>query len=66
MNGLNGMNMMGMGGFGGESNNNWNNGQQSWNVGQDNFNHPNASGMSNGGDYGSFNSGFQTGYNQHR
>lgn len=62
-----GMNMnMGMGGFGGGApNNNWNSGQQSWNVGQDNFNHPNASGMGNGGDYGSFNSGFQnTGYNQ--
>ncbi|KAK3682735.1 hypothetical protein B0T22DRAFT_471843 [Podospora appendiculata] len=61
MNGMNGMNM-GMGGYGGEANNNWN-GQQSWNVGQDNFNHPNASGMGNG-DYGTFNSGFQTGYNQ--
>lgn len=64
--GMNGMNMnMGMGGFGGGPNNNWNNGQQSWNVGQDNFNHPNAAGMGNGGDYGSFNSGYQnTGYNQ--
>ncbi|KAH8894764.1 hypothetical protein GQ53DRAFT_62025 [Thozetella sp. PMI_491] len=61
--GMNGMNMMGMGGFGGEANNNWS-GQQSWNVGQDNFNHPNASGMGNGGDFGSFNTGFQTGYNQ--
>ncbi|KAK3322564.1 hypothetical protein B0H66DRAFT_208612 [Apodospora peruviana] len=62
--GMNGMNTnMGMGVYGGEANNNWNNGQQSWNVGQDNFNHPSASGMGNG-DYGSFNSGFQTGYNQ--
>ncbi|KAL1868660.1 hypothetical protein VTK73DRAFT_3576 [Phialemonium thermophilum] len=61
--GMNGMNMnVGMGGFGGGPNNNWN-GQQSWNVGQDNFNHPNASGMGTG-DYSSFNSGFQTGFNQ--
>ncbi|CAP69075.1 uncharacterized protein PODANS_7_10350 [Podospora anserina S mat+] len=66
--GMNGMNMnMGMGaaaaaaGYGGEADN-WS-GQQSWNVGQDNYNHPSASGMGNG-DYGSFNSGFQTGYNQ--
>ncbi|KAK4156054.1 ras family-domain-containing protein [Chaetomidium leptoderma] len=60
--GMNGMNMnMGMGGYGGEADN-WN-GQQSWNVGQDNYNHPSASGMGNG-DYGSFNSGFQTGFNQ--
>ncbi|EON98150.1 putative pre-mrna-splicing factor 38b protein [Phaeoacremonium minimum UCRPA7] len=62
--GMNGM--MGMGGFNGGvgsgSDNNWND-QQSWNVGQDNFNQPNASGMGNG-DYGNFNSGFQTGYNQ--
>ncbi|RKU41245.1 hypothetical protein DL546_002695 [Coniochaeta pulveracea] len=54
--GMNGMNM-GMGGM-----NNWNNGQ-SWNVGPDNMNYPNASGMGTG-DFGSFNSGFQTGYNQ--
>ncbi|KAK4106686.1 hypothetical protein N658DRAFT_555499 [Parathielavia hyrcaniae] len=60
--GMNGMNMnMGMGGYGGEADN-WS-GQQSWNVGQDNYNHPSASGMGNG-DYGSLNSGFQTGYNQ--
>lgn len=60
------LNAMGMGGFGDEaaSNNNWN-GQQSWNVGQDNFNHPNASGMGSADYGGSFNaSGFQTGYNQ--
>jgi hypothetical protein len=54
--GMNGMNM-GMRGM-----NNWNNGQ-SWNVGPDNMNYPNASGMGTG-DLGSFNSGFQTGYNQ--
>src|SRR4051794_1720407 len=65
------MNAMGMGGYVGEdaaANNNWN-GQQSWNnLGQDNFNHPNASGMgAASGDYGgSFNSsGFQAaGFNQ--
>jgi len=66
--GVNGMNMgMGMagydGGVGAGFNNGWN-GQQSWNVGQDNFNHPNAAGMGHG-DYGSSNSGFHaTGYNQ--
>ncbi|KAK8026850.1 hypothetical protein PG991_003906 [Apiospora marii] len=58
--GMNGMNMnMGMNGFNG-GNNDWN-GQQSWNVGQDNFN-PNAAGMGNG-DFGNFNSGFRNGYN---
>ncbi|KAK6864162.1 hypothetical protein PG990_006402 [Apiospora arundinis] len=58
--GMNGMNMnMGMNGFSG-GNNDWN-GQQSWNVGQDNFN-PNAAGMGNG-DFGNFNSGFRNGYN---
>ncbi|KAI1812693.1 hypothetical protein GGS20DRAFT_522263 [Poronia punctata] len=63
--GMNGMNMnmnMGMNGFngGGED---WS-GQQSWNVGQDNFN-PNASGMGNG-DYGNFNSNFRTGNYGHQ
>jgi hypothetical protein len=71
MNGMNGMNMggMGMGGFdggvGGGFNNGWN-GQQSWNVGPDNFNHPNAAGMGPG-DYGANNSGYAphaAGYNQ--
>lgn len=58
--GMNGMNMnMGMNGFNGGGND-WN-GQQSWNVGQDNFN-PNTRGMGNG-DYGNFNSGFRTGFN---
>ncbi|KAI2465898.1 hypothetical protein F4781DRAFT_372840 [Annulohypoxylon bovei var. microspora] len=58
--GMNGMNMnMGMNGFSG-GNNDWN-GQQSWNVGQDNFN-PNAPGMGNG-DFGNFNAGFRTGFN---
>src|SRR5216117_3405120 len=62
------MNMsMGMGGYGGSvgsgSNNNWN-GQQSWNFGQeDNFNLANAHGMGSG-DFGTYNSGFQTAYNQ--
>jgi len=64
------MNMgMGMAGFDGGAgtgfNNGWN-GQQSWNVGQDNFNHPNAAGMGHG-DYGSNNSGYtpqSAGYNQ--
>ncbi|KAG9241818.1 pre-mRNA-splicing factor 38B [Calycina marina] len=67
--GMNGMNMgMGMGGFDGGAgtgfNNGWNN-QQSWNVGQDNYNHPNASGMGRG-DYGPNNSGYpqSSGYNQ--
>jgi hypothetical protein len=68
--GMNGMNMgMGMTGFDGGAgagfNNGWN-GQQSWNVGQDNFNHPNAAGMGHG-DYGSNNSGYNSqsaGYNQ--
>ncbi len=59
-----GMNMNMMGGtFGngtGSGPNNWN-GQQSWNVGQDNYNHPHAMGN---GDYGSYNSTFETGYNQ--
>lgn len=61
--GMNGMNMSmgaGMGGFdggvGAGFNNEWN-GQQSWNVGPDNFNHPNAAGMGTG-DYGSNNSGY--------
>ncbi|KAI0383017.1 hypothetical protein F5Y04DRAFT_251657 [Hypomontagnella monticulosa] len=58
--GMNGMNMnMGMNGFNGGGND-WN-GQQSWNVGQDNFN-PNAPGMGNG-DFGNFNAGFRTGFN---
>lgn len=61
------MSMMnsGMGGFNGGvgSEENWN-GPQSWNNGQqNNYNHPNASGMGNG-DYGNFNSGYHTGYNQ--
>lgn len=68
--GMNGMNIgMGMGGFdggvGSGFNNGWN-GQQSWNVGPDNFNHPNASSMGHG-DYGSNNSGYAqnaAGYNQ--
>ncbi|KAL8388555.1 hypothetical protein RB595_009053 [Gaeumannomyces hyphopodioides] len=73
-----GMHSMGMGGFNGGggmgvgsgSNDNWQQQQQqqqqSWNGGgQDNFSHPNASGMSNG-DYGNnLNSaGFNSGYNQ--
>ncbi|KAI1105913.1 hypothetical protein F4804DRAFT_90211 [Jackrogersella minutella] len=58
--GMNGMNMnMGMNGLSG-GNNDWN-GQQSWNVGQDNFN-PNTPGMGNG-DFGNFNAGFRTGFN---
>ncbi|KAJ2978808.1 hypothetical protein NUW58_g7375 [Xylaria curta] len=68
--GMNGMNMnMGMNGFNGGGDD-WN-GQQSWNVGQDNFN-PNAPGMGNG-DFGSFNANFRTGnyghqnqFNDHR
>lgn len=60
------MNMMntGMGGYGAGvgSAENWN-GPQSWNNGQDNYNHPNASGMGNG-DYGPVNSGYHTSYNQ--
>ncbi|ROW14373.1 hypothetical protein VPNG_03893 [Cytospora leucostoma] len=60
------MSMMngGMAGFNGGagSDGNWN-GPQSWNNGQNNYNHPNAAGMGNG-DYGEFNSGYQTGYNQ--
>jgi hypothetical protein len=70
--GMNGMNMgmgMGMGGFDGGVgtgfNNGWN-GQQSWNVGPDNFNHPNASSMGQG-DYGANNSSYNShaaGYNQ--
>lgn len=63
--GMNGMNMSmgaGMGGFdggvGAGFNNEWN-GQQSWNVGPDNFNHPNAAGMGTG-DYGSNNSGYNS------
>ncbi|KAH9884451.1 hypothetical protein F4778DRAFT_763117 [Xylariomycetidae sp. FL2044] len=53
-----GMNMnMGMNGFNGGGND-WN-GQQSWNLTQDNFN-PNAPGMGNG-DSGNFNSGFRSG-----
>lgn len=61
-----GMGMMngGMGGFNGGvgSEENWN-GPQAWNNGQNNYNHPNASGMGNG-DYGNFNNGYHTGYNQ--
>ncbi|RYP50771.1 hypothetical protein DL768_003769 [Monosporascus sp. mg162] len=54
--GMNSMSMnMGMNGFNGGGND-WN-GQQSWNVGQDNFN-PNAPGMGNG-DFGNFNAGFR-------
>ncbi|KAI1490045.1 hypothetical protein F5X96DRAFT_638098 [Biscogniauxia mediterranea] len=57
--GMNGMNMnMGMNGFSGGGND-WN-GQQSWNVGQDNFN-PSAPGMGNG-DFGNFNTGFRNGH----
>lgn len=60
------MSMMngGMGGFNGNggSEENWN-GPQSWNNGQNNYNHPSAPGMGNG-DYGNFNSGFHTGFNQ--
>ncbi|CAJ2509945.1 Uu.00g058450.m01.CDS01 [Anthostomella pinea] len=58
--GMNGMNMnmnMGMNGFNGGGSD-WN-GQQSWNVGQDNFN-PSAPGMGNG-DFGNFNAGSRTG-----
>jgi len=69
MNSMNGMNMgMGLGGFEGGVgtgfNNGWNN-QQSWNVGQDNYNHQNATGIGHG-DYGANNSGYpqSTGYNQ--
>lgn len=59
--GMNGMNMnMGMNGFNGGGND-WN-GQQSWNVTQDNFN-PNAPGMGNG-EFGNFNNGFRAGFNQ--
>ncbi|KAI9167429.1 Vacuolar protein sorting-associated protein [Paramyrothecium foliicola] len=62
--GFQGMGMNGMGGFGGfgqGSNNNWN-GSQSWNFDQNNYN---QSGPGMGaGDFGNFNSGFQTGYNQ--
>src|ERR1700710_385221 len=65
MNGMDGMNMSmgtGMGGFdggvGAGFNNEWN-GQQSWNVAPDNFNHPNAAGMGTG-DYGSNNSGYNS------
>ncbi|THV47891.1 hypothetical protein BGAL_0282g00100 [Botrytis galanthina] len=68
--GMNGMNMgMGMGNFDGGVNSGFNNGwnsQQSWNVGPDNFNHPNAAGMGPG-DYGANNSGFPqnaAGFNQ--
>ncbi|KAG4257185.1 hypothetical protein BFJ72_g13251 [Fusarium proliferatum] len=63
--GFQGMAMNGMGGFGGGfgqgSNNNWN-GSQSWNFDQNNYNQ-NGPGMGTG-DFGGFNSGFQTGYNQ--
>ncbi|KAJ3525360.1 hypothetical protein NM208_g11673 [Fusarium decemcellulare] len=63
--GFQGMGMNGMGGFGGGfgqgSNNNWN-GSQSWNFDQNNYNQS-GPGMGTG-DFGSFNSGFQTGYNQ--
>ncbi|RDW59645.1 hypothetical protein BP6252_12732 [Coleophoma cylindrospora] len=59
--GMSGMNIgMGMGGFDGGGgagfNGAWNQ-QQSWNVGPDNFNHPNAAGMGHG-DYGANNSGY--------
>ncbi|KAG0647642.1 hypothetical protein D0Z07_6880 [Hyphodiscus hymeniophilus] len=71
--GVNNMNSMSMGmglgdfggGVGGGFNNSWN-GQQSWNVGQDNFKDPNAAGMGSG-DYGANNSGYASqasGYNQ--
>ncbi|KAI3336473.1 hypothetical protein HD806DRAFT_7225 [Xylariaceae sp. AK1471] len=61
--GMNGMNMnMGMNGFNGGGDD-WN-GQQSWNVGQDNFN-PNAAGMGNG-DFGNFNANFRTGNYGHQ
>lgn len=61
MNGMNNMNMMD-GGFGGSGSNNWN-GQQSWHMAQDNFNHQNAAGMGTG-DFGSYNTSFQAGYSQ--
>ncbi|KAG5978029.1 hypothetical protein E4U56_005507 [Claviceps arundinis] len=65
--GFQGMGMNGMGGsygggFGQGSNmNDWG-GSQSWNFDQNNYNQ-NGTGMGTG-DFGSFNSGFQTGYNQ--
>lgn len=62
MNGMNGMN--GMGGFGGgfgQGSNDWN-GSQSWSFDQNNYNQ-NGPGMGSG-DFGNFNSGFQTGYGQ--
>ncbi|KAH6604218.1 hypothetical protein Trco_007664, partial [Trichoderma cornu-damae] len=63
--GFQGMGMNGMGGFGGGfgqgSNDNWN-GAQSWNFDQNNYNQ-NGPGMGTG-DFGNFNTGFQTGYNQ--
>ncbi|KJZ77051.1 hypothetical protein HIM_03372 [Hirsutella minnesotensis 3608] len=63
--GFQGMGMNGMGGYGGGfgqgSNNNWN-GSQSWSFDQNNYNQ-NGLGMGTG-DYGNFNAGFQTGYNQ--
>lgn len=60
-------NMMGGGRFdgtgGGNGLNNWN-GQQAWNGGgQDSFNYANAS-LGMNGEFGSFNVGFQPGYNQ--
>lgn len=60
MNGMNGMGGFG-GGFGQGSNNNWN-GAQSWSFDQNNYNQSGL-GMDTG-DYGDFNAGFQTGYNQ--
>ncbi|KAG5968548.1 hypothetical protein E4U58_001825 [Claviceps cyperi] len=65
--GFQGMGMNGMGGsygggFGQGSNmNDWD-GSQSWNFDQNNYNQ-NGTGMGTG-DFGNFNSGFQTGYNQ--
>ncbi|POR39358.1 Uncharacterized protein TPAR_00439 [Tolypocladium paradoxum] len=63
--GFQGMGMNGMGGYGGGfgqgSNNNWN-GSQSWSFDQNNYNQS-GPGMGTG-DFGNFNTGFQTGYNQ--
>lgn len=61
--GMNGMNMgIGMAGFDGGVGTGFNNGwntQQTWNVGQENFNHPNAAGIGHG-DYSSSNSGYNS------
>ena len=71
INNMNGMSTgMGMGGFeggigGGFNNGYWGDGQQSWNVGPDNF-YPNSAGMGSG-EYGANNSGYAShaaGYNQ--